>query len=115
MKLNNKSYDILKFALTVGVPALVLLINTLGDTWNWGETSTKVSATVGALGLFCGIFLQYSSSKYNKDINVGGYFDVTGHDEDTGIPDVRLEVTEDPDVLAKGKIVQFKVGQPPSK
>lgn len=65
--MSNKIYDILKWISVIVIPALVCLINTLGQTWGWQYTK-EVSITIGAIGVFLGAVIQVSSAKYkNKD------------------------------------------------
>ena len=63
--MSNKVYDILKWVSVIVVPALVLLINTLGEIWNW-EFTSQVSLTISAIGVFIGALIQISSAKYSK-------------------------------------------------
>lgn len=61
--MTNKIYDVLKWISVIVVPALVLLINTLGQTWNWQYTK-EISITISAIGVFIGAVIQISSAKY---------------------------------------------------
>lgn len=61
----NKVYDVLKWISVIVVPALVLLINTLGNTWGWQYTK-EISITISAIGVFIGAIIQISSSNYKK-------------------------------------------------
>ena len=64
--MTNKVYDILKWVSVIVVPAIVLLINTLGGIWGW-EHTTEISATVSAIGVFIGALIQISSARYSKE------------------------------------------------
>ena len=64
--MSNKLYDFIKWVSVIVVPALVLLINTLGKIWGFGFT-VEVSATVSAVGVFLGALIQVSSAKYSKE------------------------------------------------
>lgn len=66
--MTNKIYDILKWISVIVVPALVLLINTLGETWGWQYTK-EISITISAIGVFIGAVIQISSAKYNRGQN----------------------------------------------
>ena len=68
--MTNKVYDVLKWISVIVVPALVLLINTLGQIWNW-EYTKEISMTVSAIGVFIGAVIQISSAKYNKGQEYG--------------------------------------------
>ena len=63
--MSNKVYDVLKWISVIVVPALVLLINTLGEIWGWNCTA-EVSATISAIGVFIGALIQISSARYSK-------------------------------------------------
>ncbi len=63
--INNRVYDILKWVSVIVVPALVLLINTLGQIWGW-EYTKEISMTISAIGVFIGAVIQISSKKYNN-------------------------------------------------
>ena len=66
--MNNKIYDILKYVSVIGIPAVVLLLNTLGQIWGWKHT-TEITATVSAVGVFIGALIQISSAKYSKSLD----------------------------------------------
>jgi len=66
--MNNKIYDVLKYISVIGVPAVVLFINTLGQIWNWQHT-TEITATISAIGVLIGALIQLSSAKYKKSQN----------------------------------------------
>lgn len=66
--MSNKVYDYLKYIAVIGIPALILFINTLGEIWGFNYT-TEISATISAVGVFLGMLIQISSAKYNKDQN----------------------------------------------
>lgn len=63
MKMNNKTYDILKYIALFFMPALATLILTLTQIWGipHGEA---IAATVTALDTFLGALLKISSSNY---------------------------------------------------
>lgn len=65
MKLKNEVYDVLKYVVIIGVPALILLLNTLGDIWGIPYIA-EITATIAALATFVGALLQISSANYNK-------------------------------------------------
>lgn len=63
MKLDNKTYDILKKIALYFLPALATLIIALGKIWNWG-LSENIAATITALDTFIGALLGISSKNY---------------------------------------------------
>lgn len=66
--MTNKIYDILKWISVIVIPAIVVLINTLGQVWNW-EYTKEISMTISAIGVFIGALIQISSAKYKKSQN----------------------------------------------
>lgn len=65
MKLNNKIYDILKWALIIFVPALITLIGTLGQIYKF-DTEIIV-LTISAIATFLGAITGISTYNYKKD------------------------------------------------
>ena len=65
MKMDNTVYDILKYIVTIGLPALTTLWLTLASIWHipYGE---PVGATLGAITLFLGTLIGISSANYKK-------------------------------------------------
>ena len=65
MKMNNKTYDFFKYLLMRFVPALVLLISTLGTIYNFD--TEIITLTIGAVATFLATLLGISSYNYKKD------------------------------------------------
>ena len=65
MKLNNKTYDILKWVALVGLYAFATLINGLGEIWAIPYT-TEIVKTINLFGTVLGIVLGISNINYNK-------------------------------------------------
>lgn len=65
MKLNNKTYNILKWGLMILTPASITLITTLGTIYNW-NTETIV-LTISAVATFLGVITGVSNYQYNND------------------------------------------------
>ena len=63
MKLNNKTYDILKYVALFFLPALATLVLTLTNIWDipHGEA---IAATITAFDTFLGALLKISSNNY---------------------------------------------------
>ena len=61
--LNNKVYDVLKYIVTIGLPALTTLWLTLASIWNF-PLAEPIGATLGAITVFLGALLGISSAKY---------------------------------------------------
>jgi len=66
MILNNKYYDILKWIVTIVLPASVSLIGTVGGSLNWEYTELTMTI-VGAVTTFLGATLGVSNSNYKKE------------------------------------------------
>lgn len=66
MKLKNKTYDILKWVLIKVIPALILLITTLGTIYNFEDVSNIICLTISAIATFISSILGISSSNYKK-------------------------------------------------
>lgn len=65
MKMKNETYDFFKYLLMRFVPALVLLISTLGTIYNF---DTKIiTLTIGAFSTFLAAILGISTRNYKKD------------------------------------------------
>lgn len=65
MKLNDWWYNLFKWMLLTLIPALVLLISTLGTIYNF---DTKIiTLTIGAIATFIGTITGISNYNYNKN------------------------------------------------
>ena len=65
--MNNKTYDILKWIATVGLPALTALWLTIGSIWSIPYTE-PIGATLAAVTTFCCALLGISSVQYRKKL-----------------------------------------------
>lgn len=66
MKLSDKTYNFLKWACLIAVPALITLISTLGTIY--GKDTTAITATIGAIATFIGALIGVSNSAYIKSV-----------------------------------------------
>lgn len=64
MILSDKVYNILKWLLITFVPALLVLIETLGVIYNY-DTQVLI-LTISAIATFLGALIGVSNSNYNK-------------------------------------------------
>lgn len=64
MKLNDKIYNVLKWGLIIFIPALLTLIGTLGQIYNF-DTETIV-LTISAISTFLGVITGISNYNYKK-------------------------------------------------
>lgn len=67
MKLNNKTYDTLKWVLAVVVPATIILITTLGKLYHFD--TELIIGTIAAFATFVGSIFMKSSLNYNRMID----------------------------------------------
>ena len=65
MKMNNKVYDILKWASLVLLPAVGTLYGTLSEIWG-APYGTEVVKTIVAIEFFLGSLLGISNIQYRK-------------------------------------------------
>lgn len=64
MKLNDKVYNVFKWALITFVPALTLLISTLGTIYKFD--TEVITLTIGAIATFVGTITGVSNYNYKK-------------------------------------------------
>lgn len=65
IKLNDKVYNICKWSLMTFVPAVIMLISTLGTIYKF---DTKViTLTIGAIATFVGAITGVSNYNYKKN------------------------------------------------
>lgn len=66
MKLDNKSYNVIKWVVQVVMPAFITMVGTIGVATSWPHTEL-VMTVLGALTAFLGASLGLSSAKYYED------------------------------------------------
>lgn len=66
MKLNNRTYDILKFIAQIVLPAVGTLYFALAGIWNF-PCGEEIVGTITAVDTFLGALLGLSSATYNKE------------------------------------------------
>jgi hypothetical protein len=71
MKLNNKTYDVLKWIAQILLPALGTLYFALSKVWGL-PYDTEVVGTITAVDAFLGAILGISTSQYRKITDAGG-------------------------------------------
>ena len=66
MKLANRTYDIMKYLATIGLPALTTLWLTIASIWQipYGE---PIGATMGAITVFLGALIGISNANYKRE------------------------------------------------
>ena len=63
--LPGKVYDVIKWIALIFVPALVVLIQTIGGVWHWPYLN-EITTTIAAVGVFLGALIGVSTIAYNK-------------------------------------------------
>lgn len=64
MVLNDKIYKILKWGLIIFIPALITLIGTLGQIYEFD--TEKVVLTISAVSTFLGVITGISNYNYHR-------------------------------------------------
>ncbi len=64
MKLKDEIYNVLKWTLITFVPALILLISTLGTIYHFD--TEIITLTIGAIATFLGAITGISNKNYYK-------------------------------------------------
>ena len=67
MKMNDKTYDVLKWIAMIVLPAVATLYFTLASIWGlpYGE---QIVGTITAVDTFLGALLGISNAKYKKNM-----------------------------------------------
>lgn len=66
MKLENKTYDILKYIAQIVLPAIGTLYFALAKIWGL-PYGTEIVGTITAVDTFLGAILKISTDNYNKE------------------------------------------------
>ena len=64
--LSNKQYDIIKWVVILLLPALSVLVGTLGQTYGFVHTDLAVT-TINAVTVFLGVITGVSTYQHNKE------------------------------------------------
>lgn len=109
--LQNKTYDHLKTAVVVILPALGAAYFSLSEIWGL-PAGQQVVGTIAIITTFLGVVLRVSSTQYyNSDEPYDGKL-VTTQDTSGGVK-YFLELGIPPDEIPNQKNVNFKVAKPP--
>jgi len=110
--ISNKSYDLLKRVVTIILPGLATLYASLSLVWGL-PASEAVVATFAALATFGGVLLTFSTKSWdNSEDRFDGALITTGYDPDTGLPNLELNITNNPnDLIEKGTVVLRSVDE----
>lgn len=66
MKLNNSTYDIIKWVVSIVLPAFAVLVGGLGKVYGYEHTDVAVT-TITAITTFLGTIMQVSNNNYKKN------------------------------------------------
>ena len=66
MKLENKTYDILKYIAQIVLPAIGTLYFAIAKIWGL-PYGTEIVGTITAIDTFLGAILKISTDNYNKE------------------------------------------------
>lgn len=66
MKMSDETYKKVKWAVSVVLPALGVLVGSLGKAYGWESTDLAVT-TITAITAFLGATMLYSTNQYNKE------------------------------------------------
>lgn len=64
--LSNKQYDIIKWVVILLLPALSVLVGTLGQAYGFVHTDLAVT-TINAVTVFFGVITGVSTYQHNKE------------------------------------------------
>lgn len=93
MRMNDRTYDFLKWLCLIVLPALATLYATVGKLWQLPYADV-IPATINAVATFIGVCIGVSTLNYNKDTI--GFTDGTGSDPvDDTYEDAPEELTDE--------------------
>lgn len=65
IQLNDRVYDVLKWACLIALPALSVLYSVLSGVWGW-PYAEEVSTTINAVIAFVGALIGLSTASYRE-------------------------------------------------
>lgn len=65
MHLSNRAYNVIKWTITIFLPAVGALYYALAEIWDF-QRIPGVNGTINAIITFLGLLIGYSSRQYNK-------------------------------------------------
>lgn len=106
-RLNDPSYQTLKWASLVVLPAIAAFYYQVGQLWHWPHIE-EVVGTIASTEAFLGAVLGVSSRYYYKDgNNYDGELNVRTNDD--GTKNFELDLSKSPEDLESKKTINFKV------
>lgn len=106
--ISNQTYDFLKRMVTIVLPGLAVLYAALEAVLSLPNPGAVV-VTLAALTLCGGVLMAISSKSWdNSQGKYDGSLSIIGDDLDTGIPDLQLTITNDPNEMVKKDVLYLK-------
>lgn len=65
MRMNNKTYDMIKRTALIVIPAIAVFYESIGLTWNIPYTS-QIVITINAFSVFIGAIVEKASADYKQ-------------------------------------------------
>lgn len=106
-----RTYDILKWCVTIVLPAVATLYLTLASTWDL-PAKDEVVATITAVSAFLGVLIGISAKRY-KESDAPHQGDMIVTVDGGGVSAYQLALNGDPESLAEMDSVSFKVKKQP--
>jgi Putative phage holin Dp-1 len=106
--ISNSTYDLLKRFVTLVLPGLATLYAALAAIWGLPNPEAVV-ATFAALATFGGVLINFSTKSWNEsNAKYDGELITVGYDEDSGLPNLQLNVTSDVNELIKKPTIRLR-------
>lgn len=81
MKISNRTYDTIKWIALIVLPALNVLILTLGKIWGLPYFS-EIGASIAAFGVFLAAIIKTSSDNYSEGEVIENHYLEDGDDDE---------------------------------
>lgn len=66
MIINQKLYEIIRWTISIVLPALSVFFSTLANAWGWNLPTEAIVTTISAVALFLGTIFGISKVSYDK-------------------------------------------------
>ena len=94
MKMSNQAYNVIKYVITIFLPAVGSLYFVLAETWDFPRIG-GVNGTINALITFGGILIGYSSRQYNRNAGAPDGALIVQKDAFDGVTHLGLDIHAD--------------------
>lgn len=99
MKISNKTYDVIKWIVTIVLPAIITLYSALANIWDF-PYAQQIIPTLAAIEVFLGVIMGVSTYNYNKTCDGILHVDTSDEAKDSYL----FEVDDLDNVTDKSKI-----------